>query len=160
MTPEEEAAFTEKLAKQFILIPKGRLYHVIGGALAVLVAAFGINVGSVVAYLRTQPAEKELNRIREISKEVEQHYQDLGVNTYLKRADAEKTFLQLNDSYTYLKKADAEKFVKVNDSYHIRPKNTKNELYLHVHNNEYKNGSSINLSSDSDQTWELVRPPR
>ncbi len=74
MTPEEEAAFTEKLAKQFILIPKGRLYHVIGGALAVLVAAFGINVGSVVAYLRTQPAEKELNRIREISKEVEQHY--------------------------------------------------------------------------------------
>jgi hypothetical protein len=138
MTPEQEAAFTEKLAKQFILIPKGRLYHVIGGALAVLVAAFGINIGSVVAYLRTQPAEKELKRIREISQEVERHYRDFGIGTFLKSEDAEKTFLKLNDSY------------------HIRPKGTKNKFDLHVHHNEYKNGSLINLSSDLAQTWELV----
>jgi hypothetical protein len=138
MTPEQEAAFTEKLAKQFILIPKDRLYHVIGGALAILVAAFGINIGSVVAYLRTAPAEKELKRITEISKEVEQHYRDLGIGTFLKSEDAKKTFLKLSDSY------------------HIRPKGTMQKFDLHVRDNEYKNGTPINLSSDLHQTWELV----
>jgi hypothetical protein len=138
MTPEQEAAFTEKLAKQFILIPKDRLYHVIGGALAILVAAFGINIGSVVAYLRTRPAEKELKRITEISKEVEKHYRDLGIGTFLKSEDAKNTFLTLRDSY------------------HIRPKGTMKKFDLHVHGNEYKNGTAINLSSDLHQTWELV----
>lgn len=138
MTPEQEAAFTEKLAKQFILIPKGRLYHLIGGAIGILVVGFGINIGSVVAYLRTQPAEKELRRITEISKEVEKHYRDLGVGTFLKSEDANKTFLKLGNSY------------------HIRPRGTTNKFDLHVHDNKYANGNAINLSSDLHQTWELV----
>jgi hypothetical protein len=138
VTPEQEAAFTEKLAKQFILIPKNRLYHVIGGALAILVAAFGINIGSVVAYLRTSPAVKEKEEITRIYNEVREHYQNLGIGTFLRIKDANETFLKLNDSY------------------HIRPNGTMNKFDLHVHDNKYANGTAINLSSDLHQTWKLV----
>lgn len=145
MTPEEEAAFTEKLTKQYILIPKDRLYHVIGGAIAIVVATFGINIGSVVTYLRTQPAQRELEKIAGISseidkyyKEIEKYHHDLGIGTFLTSGDANKTFLKLNGAY------------------HIRPKGTTNNLDLHVHNNKYANGTIINLSTDLHQTWVLV----
>jgi hypothetical protein len=132
MKPEEETAFKEKLAKEFILIPKNRLYHAIGGALAILVFAFGINIGSVVAYLRTEPAEKELERIKQISTEVQKHYDDMGIGT----------------------------FVKLNEPYHIRPvkpDGTTCDLDLHVHRNQYANATTINLSDDTRYTWKLFR---
>jgi hypothetical protein len=137
MTPEQEAAFTEKLGKQFILIPKDRLYHVIGGALAVLVAAFGINIGSVVAYLRTRPAESERQEIHRIYVDVQKHYKDLGVGTFLTRDEANT-------------------FLKRDEAYHIQPTGTMHELDLHVKDNDYKNATPINLSSDIHQTWKLV----
>lgn len=145
MTPEQEAEFTEKLSKQFILIPKDRLYHVIGGAVAVIVATFGINIGSVVSYLRTEPAQRELARVAEISREIDRYHQeiaqyhrDLGVGTFLSSDDANRIFLRRNDSF------------------HIRPEGTTNRFDLHVHDNRYANGTGINLSSDLHQTWKLI----
>ena len=84
MTPEEEVLFTEKLTKQFILIPKGRLYHCIGGALAFVVVAFGITIGTVIQYLSSEPAEIARSRIEEIRKKVEKNYKGLGAGTFLK----------------------------------------------------------------------------
>lgn len=143
MTPEEEAAFTEKLAKQFILIPKERLYHVIGGALAFLVAALGINMGTVVAYLRTKPAERERGEIHRIYVEVQEHYKNLGVGTFLTREEAS----------TFFKNAETN-FLKRGDAYYIKPMGSS--LALHVHDDHFVNGAEINLSSDAHQTWNLV----
>lgn len=92
MTPEEEVLFTDKLTKQFILIQKSRLYHCIGGALAFVVVAFGITIGSVIHYLSSEPAEIARRRIMQIRTEVEQYQKDLG----------------------------ADKFVKTNKNYHIK----------------------------------------
>jgi hypothetical protein len=84
MTPEEEVLFTDKLTKQFILIPKSRLYHCIGGALAFVVVAFGITIGSAIHYLNSEPAEIARRRIMQIRTEVEEYQKNLGADKFVK----------------------------------------------------------------------------
>ena len=162
MTPDEEAAFMEKLAKQFVLIPRNRLYHGIGGALAFLVVAFGINIGAVLAYLRTQPAKLAQARIEEIAtdvkqhqkavedaeKAVEQHSKDMGVGAFLRRDEAG----------TFLPKSAETNFLKRNDPYYIQTAN--GPFALHVHDDKLWNGADINLAADIHQKWILVPAPR
>ena len=126
MTPEEEVQFTEKLTKQFILIPKDRLYHCVGGALAFVVIAFGITIGTVISYLRSEPAEIARKRIVEIRAEVEKHYADLGVGTFL----------------------------KANEPYQIQT--TNGQYGLFVSRGKPANGTAIVLAEGRYWTWKFV----
>ena len=145
MKPEEEAAFTEKLAKQYVLIPKNRLYHVIGGVLAFLVAAFGINIATVIGYMHSQPAVQASKEIEQIHAQVIQHYQDLGVGTFLPKT-AETNFLKVADHY----------FVEA------IPNKTSGSsgLFLHVHSDHFANAEGINLAVNRPTTWKLVPAPK
>lgn len=84
MSLEEEAKITEKLTKQlsekFILIPKNRWYFVVGGMLAFI----GVSVGSVIAYLRTEPAELARTRIKQIQLEAEQLLAAMKSDSYVR----------------------------------------------------------------------------
>jgi len=150
MKPEEEAAFTEKLARQYVLIPKDRLYHLIGGFLAFLVAAFGINIAAVVGYMHSQPAVQASKEIERIRAQVKQHYQDLGVGTFLRRDEAG----------AFLPKSAETNFLKSADYYFVEaiPNKTSgsSSFFLHVHDDHYANAEGINLAVGRPTIWKLV----
>jgi len=88
MTPEEETKFEAKLREKYVLIPKDKLYYIIGGALAVVIIATGISLASVFAYLHTEPAEIARKRIEDIRTEAEGH---------LQRPEQESTYIRYDD---------------------------------------------------------------
>jgi hypothetical protein len=75
MTTEEKNACKQEcereLCDKFVLVPKNKLYYIIGGALAVIVIATGLSLASVFAYLRSEPAEIARKRIEQIRSEAE-----------------------------------------------------------------------------------------
>ena len=84
MTPEEETQFIERLAKKFVLLPKGRFYHFVGGAVAVFVVAMGINIGSFFAALRSTKAHEAEQHILQMEKDAEKHLAALRAGAYVK----------------------------------------------------------------------------
>jgi hypothetical protein len=77
VTPEEKTKLEGELREKYILIPKNKLYYLIGGAVAVVIVASGISLASVFAYLHSEPAEIARKRIEQIRTEAEGHLQRL-----------------------------------------------------------------------------------
>jgi len=73
MNPEEKAELKKELVEEFVLIPKNRWYYLIGGAVGVVVVAFGIGMKSVFEYVSSQPAEDARKRILTIVAEAESY---------------------------------------------------------------------------------------
>ena len=89
MTPEEKAEFTDELTEKFVLVPKNKLYYIIGGAVAVIVIATGLSLASVFAYLRSEPAEIARKRIEQIRAQAEVH---------LKRLEQSDSYVQFDQT--------------------------------------------------------------
>ena len=85
MTPQDETAFENKLTEKYVLIPKSKLYYIVGGAVAVILVATGLSLASVFAYLRSEPAEIARKRIEQIRQQAEIH---------LKRLDDEGAYVR------------------------------------------------------------------
>ena len=83
MTPEEEKQFIERLTKKFVLIPKGRFYHFVGGAVAIFVVAMGINIGSFFAALKSTKVHEAQQHILQMEKDAEKHLAALHAGAYV-----------------------------------------------------------------------------
>ena len=89
MTPQEKAEIENELVAKYVLVPKNKLYYIIGGAVAVVVIATGFSLGAVFTYLRSEPAEILRNRIQKIAEEAE---------TYLVRLKDQGSYVRYGDS--------------------------------------------------------------
>jgi methylthioribose-1-phosphate isomerase len=83
MTPEEETQIIERLTKKYVLIPKGRFYHFVGGAVAIFVVAIGINMGSFFAALKSTKAYEAQQHIFQMEKDAEKHLAALRTGEYV-----------------------------------------------------------------------------
>jgi hypothetical protein len=88
MTPEEENQIIDKLmiriADKYVLIPKNRLWHFLGGAVTFAIAAFALPFAGVLAGMRSDAAVQAADRIKTIQTDVENHYEALKVASYLR----------------------------------------------------------------------------
>ena len=123
MTPEEETQLIKRLAKEFVLIPKGRFYHFLGGAVAVFVVAMGINFASVFAALKSTTVQEAKQHIFKMEKDVEKHLAALHADAY----------------------------VQTNQLYKIQTDNRDFGLFV-SHGNVF-NGANVVLAKGIDRTW-------
>lgn len=88
MTPQEKAEFKAEikaeLREEFVFLPKTKLLHVIGGALATLGVASGITLGGIFLYLRSEDAEIARVRIESIRTQAEKHLKALETDSYVR----------------------------------------------------------------------------
>jgi hypothetical protein len=90
---EFEEKLIRKLTEEYFIFRRKAILQVFGAAFGAIVATVGISAATVLAYMRSEPAELARNRILAIGKEVEKKYADLGgVGTFVK-----------TDSFYYLR---------------------------------------------------------
>lgn len=77
MDDAEKKALKAELVEEFVLIPKNRWYYLIGGAVAVVVIAFGIGIKSVLTYMGSQPAQEAHQQIVAIMKDAEKYRNEM-----------------------------------------------------------------------------------
>jgi hypothetical protein len=126
MTPEEETLFIERLTKQFILIPKGRFYHFVGGVVAMFVIAMGINIGSVFAALKSTKVNQAKQHILQMEKDAEKHLAAIRKGAY----------------------------VQAHQPYKI--KTESGTFGLFISHNKVFNGANVVLAEGRASTWQLV----
>jgi hypothetical protein len=71
MEQKDKDDLKKELVEEFILIKKGRLYFLIGGATAVVVLALGIGIKATLDYIGTKQVEQTKERIAAILTEAE-----------------------------------------------------------------------------------------
>jgi len=106
MTPEEEAEFIEGLTKQFILIPKGRFYHFVGGAVAIFVVAMGINIVSFFAALKSTRVHEATQHILQMEKDAEKHLAALRADAYVQTKQPYKIQTESGDFGLFISKSN------------------------------------------------------
>ena len=62
-----------ELQDGFVLIPKRRMWHFLGGAASFAILAFGLSFAGALAGLRTSSAQEAVERISELKEQAEQH---------------------------------------------------------------------------------------
>lgn len=77
MSNDEQEALVAELREKYVLIPKGRLWHFLGGALAFAVLAFGLSFAGVLAGMKSSAAVKAASRIEELKEQAEAHMRAL-----------------------------------------------------------------------------------
>ena len=85
MTPSDLKDIKEHLTSEYLLIPRNRVYHALAGACAGIAVAFGVGAGGVLAYLKSEPANKARNHILSMEQEIAQHLSGLKADTYLRK---------------------------------------------------------------------------
>ncbi len=70
LSDTDKKELEEHFSKHYLLIPKNRLYHVVGGILAFLVVGLGISYQAVLKVLESQMANEARQNIIAIEKEV------------------------------------------------------------------------------------------
>jgi hypothetical protein len=141
MIPEEETQFIERLTKQFILIPKARFYHCVGGAVAMFVVALGINIGSVYKAINSTTAKQTTDRIEALKANAET--QVATIQNIAKEADNYFAALQKHE------------YVQTNTPYKILAENQKYGLFISKSN--VFNGADVVVAEGRAWTWELKR---
>lgn len=126
MTPEEETQFIDRLTKEFVLIPKGRLYYFIGGAVAVFVVAMGINIGSFFAALKSTKVHEAQQHILQMEKDAEKHLAALRAGGY----------------------------VQTNQPYKIQT--AGGNFGLFVSHNKIHNGANVVIAEGRKVDWQIV----
>jgi hypothetical protein len=140
MTPEEETQFVERLTKQFILIPKGRFYHYVGGAVAMFIVALGINIGSVYKAINSTTAKETTKRIEALEN--------------VAKAQVAKIQKIAKDADKYFAALPKDSYVQTNTPYQIRAENQRYGLFI-SHSN-VKNGANVVVAKGRAWTWEFV----
>lgn len=80
--------FLKELQKDFVLIPKQRLWHFLGGAVSFAVLAFGLSFAGVLAGMKASAAVRAEEKIVAILAEVERYREDLGIGSYIRFGDS------------------------------------------------------------------------
>ncbi len=140
MKPEEETQFIERLSKQFILIPKGRFYHCVGGAVAMFVVALGINIGSVYKAINSTTAKNATDRIEAL---------ETDANT--KVENIQDIVKDANNYFAALQKYE---YVQTNTPYQIRAENQSYGLF--ISRSDVFNGANVVVAKGRAWTWEFV----
>jgi hypothetical protein len=70
MSDTDKKELEDYFSKQYLLIPKNRLYHIAGGMLGVLVLGLGISYQAVLKVLESEMADKARQNIMAIEKNV------------------------------------------------------------------------------------------
>jgi len=81
---DEELKFVEKLGEHFVLIPKNRLWHFLGGSATFAIAAFALSFAGVLAGMKSNSAVQAAERIEQIKIKAEEHLKNLHADTYIK----------------------------------------------------------------------------
>jgi hypothetical protein len=89
MTPEEKTQLIADLRERFVLIPRNRLWHFLGGAVTFAVAAFALSFAGVLAGMKSTSAVQAADRIERIRDEAEGH---------LKRLQQESAYVRYGSS--------------------------------------------------------------
>jgi hypothetical protein len=145
MTPEEETQFMERLTKLFILIPKDRFYHCVGGAVAMFVVALGINIGSVYKAIDSTTAKETTKRIEAL----EHSAKDEVARIQAIAKDADEYIAALPKDF----------YVQTDKLYQIRTENKNYELF--VSHNSVSNGANVVVAEGRrGRTWEFVPHPK
>ena len=126
MTPEEETQIIERLTKKYVLIPKGRFYHFVGGAVAIFVVAIGINMGSFFAALKSTKVYEAQQHILQMEKEAEKLLATLRTGEY----------------------------VQTKRPYKIQTDNRN--FWLFVSNNHMFNGANVVIAEGRAANWQFV----
>ena len=126
MTPEEETQFIERLTKKFVLIPKDRFYHFVGGAVAIFVVAMGINIGSFFAALKSTNVHKAQQHILQMEKDAENHLAALRTGAY----------------------------VQTNQPYKIQTENGNFGLF--ISHEKFVNGADVVIAAGRAVSWQFV----
>ena len=100
MTQEQKALFIRELAEKFVLIPRNRLWHFLGGAATFAVAAFALSFAGVLAGMKSSSAVQAANRIEEIRGEAEKKLMAL---------QASDAYVRYNDQVTLFPHANSSK---------------------------------------------------
>jgi hypothetical protein len=68
---EDKDELKKELEEEFLLIKKGRLFYLVGGAIAAVALAFGIGIKATLDYIGTSEVARTKERISAILKEAE-----------------------------------------------------------------------------------------
>ena len=73
-----------ELEQRYVLVPKNRLWHFLGGAVSFAVLAFSLSFAGVLAGMKSDAAVKAGERIQELKREAEEHVRALGADQYIR----------------------------------------------------------------------------
>ena len=154
MTSKEETEFTERLARQFVLVPRDRFFHFVGGAAAIVVVAIGINVGSVMAFLKSSTAAKAQADIEAIKGEVAKTQAEVKATKEKAARDQAEIETIKATARARLGDLDFRTYVRTDQRYHIQAED--GQFGLFISNSKVFNGANVVVAKGRAWTWQLV----